>query len=41
LGSFRFDRLQSNYKMKKGRRKWFEELREEITRDIQAEIMEQ
>jgi hypothetical protein len=40
LGFFGFDRtLYGNYKKKKGR-KWYEELREERTRDIQTEAME-
>ena len=39
LGSFGFDRtVYSNFK-KKGR-KWYEELREERTRDIQNETIE-
>jgi hypothetical protein len=41
LGSFGFDRtVYSNFKKKKGRRKWYEELREERTKDIQAEMLE-
>ena len=41
LGFFGFDRtVYSNFKKKKGR-KWYEELREERTRDIQTETMEQ
>ena len=40
LGFFGFDRtVYGNYKKKKGR-KWYEELREERTRDIQTEAME-
>ena len=40
LGSFGFDRtVYSNFK-KKGRKKWYEELREEQTKDIQTETME-
>jgi DNA polymerase elongation subunit (family B) len=40
LGLFGFDRtVYSNFKTK-GRRKWYEELREERTRDIQTEAME-
>jgi DNA polymerase elongation subunit (family B) len=40
LGSFGFDRtVYGNYKRKKGRKKWYEELRAE-TRDIQTEAME-
>jgi hypothetical protein len=41
LGYFGFDRtVYSDFK-KKGRRKWwYEELREERTRDIQTETME-
>lgn len=42
LGFFGFDRtVYSNFKKGKGRRKWwYEELREERTRDIQAEMLE-
>ena len=42
LGFFGFDRAvySSNIKRKKGRRKWYDELREERTRDIQTETME-
>ncbi|MBV9177766.1 MAG: hypothetical protein JO297_12090 [Nitrososphaeraceae archaeon] len=43
LGLFGFDRTvysSSNIKKKKGRRKWYDELREERTRDIQTETME-
>jgi hypothetical protein len=42
LGLFGFDRTvySNNIKNKKGRRKWYEELREERTRDIQTETME-
>ena len=41
LGFFGFDRtVYSNFKKKKGR-KWYEELREERTRDIQTQTMEQ
>jgi len=41
LGSFGFDRtVYSNFKKKKGRRKWYEELREERNKDIQAEMLE-
>jgi DNA polymerase elongation subunit (family B) len=40
LGSFGFDRtVYSNFK-KKGRKKWYEELREEQTKDIQTGTME-
>ena len=41
LGLFGFDRTvySSNIKNKKGRRKWYEELREKRTRDIQTETM--
>jgi hypothetical protein len=38
LGLFGLDRnVYSNAKQKKGRRKWYDELREERTRDIQTE----
>jgi hypothetical protein len=41
LGFFGFDRtVYGNYKKKKGRKKWYDELREERTRDIQTEAME-
>jgi hypothetical protein len=41
LALFGFDRtVYSDYKKKKGRRKWYEELREERARDIQTETME-
>ncbi|HET7390990.1 MAG TPA: hypothetical protein VFJ51_09220 [Nitrososphaeraceae archaeon] len=41
LGLFGFDRtVYSDYKKKKGRRKWYDELIEERARDIQAETME-
>jgi DNA polymerase elongation subunit (family B) len=42
LGSFGFDRAvySRDIKKKKGRRKWYDELREERTRDIQTETME-
>jgi DNA polymerase elongation subunit (family B) len=42
LGLFGFDRTvyNSNIKKNKGRRKWYDELREERTRDIQTETME-
>ena len=42
LGLFGFHRTvySSNAKKKKGRRKWYVELREERTRDIQTETME-
>jgi hypothetical protein len=41
LGLFGFDRTvyNSNAK-KKGRKKWYDELREERTKDIQTETME-
>jgi hypothetical protein len=39
LGFFGFDRTVYNNFKKKGR-KWYEELREEKTRDIQTEAME-
>jgi hypothetical protein len=41
LGFFGFDRtVYNNFRKNKGRRKkWYEELREEITRDIQAETL--
>jgi hypothetical protein len=43
LGLFGFDRTvysSSNIKKKKGRRKWYDELREERTKDIQTEMSE-
>jgi hypothetical protein len=41
LGSFGFDRsIYGNFKRNKGE-KWYEELREERTRDIHTETMEQ
>jgi hypothetical protein len=43
IGFFGFDRTvcsNSNIKKNKGRRKWYDEIREERTRDIQAETME-
>jgi DNA polymerase elongation subunit (family B) len=42
LGLFGFDRTvySSNIKNKKGRRKWYDELREERTKDIQTEMSE-
>jgi DNA polymerase elongation subunit (family B) len=41
LGLFGFDRtVYTNTKNKKGRRKWYDELREERTRDIQTETIE-
>ena len=42
LGFLGFDRTvySSNIKEKKGRMKWYDELREERTRDIQTETME-
>ena len=41
LGLFGFDRtVYSNIKKKKGRKQWYEELREERTRDIDTETME-
>jgi hypothetical protein len=40
LGLFGFDRVVYRNFKKKKRRKWYYELREERTRDIQAEIME-
>ncbi|HZC20434.1 MAG TPA: DNA polymerase domain-containing protein [Nitrososphaeraceae archaeon] len=42
LGFFGFDRTvySSNTRNKKGRRKWYDELREERTRDIQTEMSE-
>ena len=40
LALFGFDRtVYSNFKKKKGRKQWYEELREEQTRDIQTETM--
>jgi DNA polymerase elongation subunit (family B) len=43
LGLFGFDRTVyiSNTKNKKGRRKWYDEIREERTRDIQTEMSEE
>ena len=42
LGFLGFDRIvySNNIKKKKGRRKWYDELREERTKDIQTETME-
>ena len=42
LGLFGFDRTvySSNIKKKNGRRKWYDELREERTRDTRTETME-
>jgi hypothetical protein len=43
LGLFGFDRTvysTSNIKKNKGRKKWYDELREQRTRDIQTETME-
>ena len=42
LGFLGFDRAvySSNIKKNKGRRKWYDDLREERTRDIQAEMLE-
>jgi DNA polymerase elongation subunit (family B) len=43
LGFLGFDRTvysSSNIKKKKGRRKWYDELREERTKDIQTEMSE-
>ena len=42
LGLFGFDRAvySSNIKKKKRQRKWYDELREERTRDIQIEMLE-
>jgi hypothetical protein len=42
LGLFGFDRTVycSNIKKKNARRKWYEELREERTKDIQTEMLE-
>lgn len=40
LGSFGFDRtVYGNFKKKKGR-KWYEDLRDERTKDIETEMME-
>ncbi|MGB7639440.1 MAG: hypothetical protein WBL88_17895 [Nitrososphaeraceae archaeon] len=37
LGSFGFDKtVYGNYKKKKGRKKWYGELQEEQTRDMQT-----
>jgi hypothetical protein len=42
LGFFGFDRTvySSNIKKKKGRRKWYDELMEQRTNDIQTEMLE-
>jgi hypothetical protein len=41
LALFGFDRdVYSSYKKKNGRKKWYDELREERARDIQTETME-
>ena len=40
LGSFGFDRTVYSTFKKKGRKKWYEELREEQTKDIQTGTME-
>ena len=42
IGFFGFDRTvySSNTRNKKGRRKWYDELREERTKDIQTEMSE-
>jgi hypothetical protein len=45
LGIFGFDRTVyyddgGNLKKNKGRKRWYEELREERTKDIQAEMVE-
>ena len=42
LGFLDFDRTvySSNIKKKKGRRKWYDELREQRTKDIQTEMSE-
>jgi DNA polymerase-2 len=41
LGFFGFDRsAYSDFNKKKGRRQWYDELRDERTRDIQAEMLE-
>ena len=40
LGLFGFDKgAYSNLKRNKGRRKWFEELREQRARDIETEML--
>jgi hypothetical protein len=40
LGLFGFDRtVYSNIKKNKRRRKWYDELREQRTKDIQTEIL--
>jgi len=40
LGFFCFDRYAySNFKRNKGRKRWYEELREERTRDIETEML--
>jgi hypothetical protein len=41
IGFCGFDRtVYGNYKKKKGRKKWYEDLREEKTKDIQTETRE-
>jgi hypothetical protein len=40
LGFFGFDRTAySNSKLNNGRKKWYEELKEQRTRDIEAEML--
>ena len=40
LGFFGFDRtVYSNLKKNKGRKKWYEELKEQRTRDIETQIL--
>ena len=40
LGFFGFDRTAySNFKRNNGRNKWYEELREQRTRDIETEML--
>jgi hypothetical protein len=40
LGFFGFDRTAySNFKKNKGRRKWYEELKEQRVRDIETEML--
>ena len=41
LGYFGFDRTVYGMPMKNRKRKWYEELREERTKDIQAEMMKE
>jgi hypothetical protein len=40
LGFFGFDRTVYSHFKKKGRRKWYDDLKEERTRDIRTELLE-